>query len=153
MLLGGGGAFGSGRLGISSMSPTYHLENRRMSTDRLESGSARLTASSRRSQRSSSMRMRRNGVPSAAMSSSPVTVLLTAMVILSWRQAVATVCLPVSLRLRYNGAGRVPARPVATGEVILTPRHVMYVTSCAQASHREMHVQDRRRWMPEMEVR
>jgi len=58
-----------GRCGISSISPTYQRANFRSTADRLESGSARLTASSRRSQRSSSKRIRRNGVPSGAITS------------------------------------------------------------------------------------
>jgi hypothetical protein len=66
--------FGSGRVGNSSMSPTYQRANRRMITDRLASGSARLAASSSRCQRSSSMRIRRNGVPSGAILSAFLSV-------------------------------------------------------------------------------
>lgn len=71
----------AGRCGISSMSPTNQRANFRSTADRLESGSARLTASSSRSHRSSSSRIRRNGVPSGGM----VSPFLSLTVILSCR--------------------------------------------------------------------
>lgn len=71
----------AGRCGISSMSPTNQRANLRSTADRLESGSARLTASSSRSHRSSSSRIRRNGVPSGGM----VSPFLSLTVILSCR--------------------------------------------------------------------
>ena len=59
----------AGRCGMSSMSPTYQRAKRRRMADLFESGSVALAAFSRRSHRSSSMRIRRNGVPGGVMAS------------------------------------------------------------------------------------
>src|SRR5262249_46449209 len=83
-----------GRCGSSSMSPTNHRANLRSTTDRFESGSARLAASSRRSHKSSSIRMRLNGVPGCGM----VSALLLAI-----SYPLCAKLLACSYSMPYNG--------------------------------------------------